>query len=398
MPPGTRFADGACQEERMEAETERLQPPTGLAPQPQGTASARGTAARTTPAADAHQRLATTAAERPLRLGVVSGLGYRNVKGSLEKTSALLRTADRVEHHVVESPEDVAQTLDAYEEKGMDIVAVSGGDGTVSMVATHLLTRSKSPTPPIVAVLRAFVAHLQHGAGLRGGRTNMTAGDVGMEGNQVRALKQLLAWTESPDVESATLIQRRLIGVGSPGHLPSCGFFVGGGAIYQGSLDTWNFRDQSKVPWMRTGLGTATSIVKLVTRHLWSRSAFEPTKARFTVNEQHGPEEDAWCVFMATTLDRIALGIYPFWGARSGPIRMMAVSHDHRKLLRAGVRAVWGKQSRHLKEANGYHGFSGHRITLELPSSGVTLDGEIIKPVNGTLRMGIAGELNFLRL
>jgi len=219
-----------------------------------------------------------------------------------------------------------------------------------------------------------------------------------MEGNQVRALKQLLAWSENPDVESATLIQRQLIGVGSPGHLPSCGFFVGGGAIYQGSLDTWKFRDQSKVPWMRTGLGTATSIVKLVTRHLWSRSAFEPTQARFRVNEQDGPQEDAWCVFMATTLDRMALGIYPFWGDRGGPIRMMAVSQDHKKLIRAGARAVWGKPSRHLNEANGYHGFSGHRITLELPSSGVTLDGEIIKPVDGTLRMGIAGELNFLRL
>ena len=369
----------------MKAETERLQSPTGLTQQPHRTAAAPEAGARTAPAPSPHQKLAATASERPLRLGVVSGLGYRNVKGSLEKTSALLRTAGNVEHHVVESPEDVAQTLDAYEEAGMDIVAVSGGDGTVSMVATHLLTRSKSPTPPIVAVLR-------------GGRTNMTAGDVGMEGNQVRALKQLLAWSENPDVESATLIQRQLIGVGSPGHLPSCGFFVGGGAIYQGSLDTWKFRDQSKVPWMRTGLGTATSIVKLVTRHLWSRSAFEPTQARFRVNEQDGPQEDAWCVFMATTLDRMALGIYPFWGDRGGPIRMMAVSQDHKKLIRAGARAVWGKPSRHLNEANGYHGFSGHRITLELPSSGVTLDGEIIKPVDGTLRMGIAGELNFLRL
>jgi len=330
----------------------------------------------------ARERLHRIVKARPLRIGVVSGLGYRNVKGSLERTSAHLRTLPDIPHHVVESPEDVSTTLDSYEAAGVDIIGVSGGDGTVSMVATHLLTRWKSPTPPLVAVLR-------------GGRTNMTASDVGMKGNQVGALKRLLAWTENPDIDAASLIERPCIGVGSPGHAPSCGFFVGGGAIYQGSLDTWRFRDASKVPGMRTGLGTAANVAQLVGKHLWSRSAFAPTDATFTVDGE-GPKERSWCVFMATTLNRLALGIDPFWSGNTEPIRMTAVAQEHKKLLRGGLVGVWGRRNRHLTERNGYYTYGGRRIHLALPEGGVTLDGEVIKPVNGDLRMGVAGNLTFI--
>lgn len=347
-------------------------------------ASEQGAVPRTSDKPTALERLRTIVQERPLRIGVLSGLGYRNVKGSLEKTTAHLRTLPDVPHHVVESPEDVGATLDAYEAEDIDIVAVSGGDGTVSMVATHLLTRSKSPTAPLLAVLR-------------GGRTNMTASDVGMKGNQVRALKQLLAWTQDPDLGSVSLIERPCIGVGSPGHAPSCGFFVGGGAVYQGSLHTWKFRDASKVPGMRTGLGTTASVVKMIGKHLWSRSAFAPTNVGFNIDGD-GPEQREWCVFIATTLNRLAFGINPFWGGGEQPIRLMAVAHDHRKLLRAAVSGVRGKQGRHLQERNGYYSFSGRRIQLAIPDGGVTLDGEIITPAADELRMGVAGSLTFIRL
>lgn len=366
----------------MEAET---QPVTGTTDPSVASTHVRDGASipKTALQPTAREHLRRIAQERPLRIGILSGLGYRNVKGSLEKTSALLRTLPDIPHHVVESPEEVSTTLEAYEAANVDILGVSGGDGTVSMVATHLLTRSKSPTPPLVAILR-------------GGRTNMTASDVGMKGNQVRALKRLLAWTESPDIDGVSLVERPSIGVGAPGHAPSCGFFVGGGAIYQGSLDTWRFRDGSKVPGMRTGFGTTASVVKLVSKHVWSRSAFAPTEATVTVDGKD-LEERSWCFFMATTLNRLALGIDPFWGGNEQPIRMTAIAQNHKKLLRAGLVGVWGKRGRHLTERNGYYGVSGRRIHLVLPDGGVTLDGEIVNPVGNELRMGIAGNLTFIR-
>jgi hypothetical protein len=76
---------------------------------------------------------------------------------------------------------------------------------------------------------------------------------------------------------------------------------------------------------------------------------------------------------------------------------MTAVAQDHKKLLRAGLVGVWGKRGRHLTERNGYYSFSGRRIQLTLPDGGVTLDGEIVNPIGDDLRVGIAGNLTFIR-
>ncbi len=133
----------------MEAETEPIAAPGHSLADRGGVAREATAVPASGEQSTAGDRLDRIVRQRPLRVGVVSGLGYRNVKGSLEKTSALLRTYSKVPHHVVESPEDMASTLESYEQSGIDIVAVSGGDGTVSMVAIRRPTPSVSPMRPV---------------------------------------------------------------------------------------------------------------------------------------------------------------------------------------------------------------------------------------------------------
>ena len=326
--------------------------------------------------------LVRIARERPLRVGVLSGLGYTNLKGDLARTTEHLRTLPHVPHRVVKTPPEVGAALDEFAASAIDVVAVSGGDGTVSMVVTQLLARPATAQRPVIALLE-------------GGRTNMTAGDVGIRGNQIKALKKLVRRADNRELEGTTLLTRTVLGVGSPGKPPACGFFVGGGAIYQGSLETWSFRDKSRLPGMTTGLGTAASVVKLVAAHVISRSAFAPSRLELTMDGETS-DETSWCVVFATTLQRMAMGIFPFWAESEGAIRLTAVAHKHRHLLRAALPGLRGKSSRHLSSEYGYHSHNANHIDIKL-EDGLTLDGEIIRPDHDILRLRVAGEVTFIR-
>ncbi len=316
-----------------------------------------------------------------LRMGVIMGLGYRNLCGDLDRVTRVLDELP-VPHIVVRNPDDVGAALDDFQESGMDVVAVSGGDGTVSMVATHLLNRKKSM--PLLAVLE-------------GGRTNMTAYDVGLRGDQIEQLQRLLKWTDEGGAPPFEIVERSVIAVSKNGSRPECGFFVGGGAVYEGSLKTWAFRDDSKLPGMRTGIGTGVSVAKLVAKHFLNRSAFKPSRQRIFADGKLLPE-DRWCVTLASTLERLVFGIYPFWGEGEGQgqIRLTAVSADHRHLFRAGLAAIRAKTGTFNTPMKGYHSCIASEIDIEL-DGGVTLDGQIIHHEGPGLRLGIAGSLRFLR-
>lgn len=325
----------------------------------------------------------TAVADRALKVAVLCGLGYINLRGGLGRLREFLQGNPKVPHRVVKNREDVACALEEFAASGIDVLVVSGGDGTVSMVTTELLLAHAGGFDPLLVVLR-------------GGRTNMTASDVGLRGDQVKGLRRVLAYAEAPEGCPVTVLERQAIGISSPGHDMRCGFFVGAGAIYQGSLATWKFRDESHVPGMRTGLGTAASVVKLVASHLVARKAFAPSRMGVTIDGQVIPET-TWCTVFATTLSKLAFGIRPFWGLESGSIHMTGIAQQHKKLIRAASPALRGKRCGRLSTERGYHSHNGETIDLCL-LDGVTLDGEIIRPEVDRLSLRVAGNLRFLRL
>jgi diacylglycerol kinase family enzyme len=71
-----------------------------------------------------------------------------------------------------DGPADIDEALATFARREIDLVAVSGGDGTLQ----HLLT----------AMLGAGVPHLPLVAPLCGGRTNMSALDLGCDRTSIR--------------------------------------------------------------------------------------------------------------------------------------------------------------------------------------------------------------------
>ena len=319
------------------------------------------------------------------RLGVLSSPGYRNQKGALARVKRLLVEEPQVAHREVQDPGDVADALRSFETDGIDVVAVNGGDGTLSMVVTDLLRRSSAGgcPEPLLAVLA-------------GGRTNMSAGDFGMTGHPERQLKRLMAWAEHGHL-NGSVVHRPVMSVDlGPGKDTLYGFFFGAAAIYDISQLCWDFRESTHMPGSKSGIATTVKVGSSVTRLLLGGKPFDPSHIRVRLDGEDLEEREFSALFL-TTLDRMALGMRPFFDDRPAPIRFTAVSHRHHQLFRVALAAFRGRASRAATERNGYHGRNAHAVELEIATGG-TLDGEVVTPVDGhPVRIRADREVRFIR-
>jgi hypothetical protein len=87
-------------------------------------------------------------------------------------------------------------------------------------------------------------------------------------------------------------------------------------------------------------------------------------------------------LFLATTLERLMLGLKPFWGEGNGGVRYTSVGFPPRSLWRALLPVIRGRP-RPWMAARGYD--SGRtrecRLSLQCP---IVFDGEIFTPEPGT--------------
>lgn len=301
------------------------------------------------------------------RVGVLSNpLSRRNrITGIDGLQEDLARHAEAL-HRVVSTPEEIAVALAEFEESGVNVIAINGGDGTVDAVLDVLLDRAPFEEFPLLAILP-------------GGRTNMTARDVGARGGSPRrALGRLLAWAESGD-GAVEVASRNVIRVdGAQGGQPRFGLFFSTAGIYQATVNCWSFRHQSRLPGMKTGLGTAVSVGTQLVGHCLGRERFEPSPIRVRLDDEDQGEREYLALFV-TTLERMALGLRPFWGSTPGRLRFTAVDYEHRHLLRAVTGLVRGKPNGYPRPEHGYASHNADRIALEL-TSGCLLDGEPLQP------------------
>lgn len=319
------------------------------------------------------------------RVGVLSSPGYRNQKGALARVRRLLHEVPDVAHCEVQDPEEVADALRSFERDGVDVVAVNGGDGTLSMVVTDLLRRSSAGgcPEPLLAVLA-------------GGRTNMSAGDFGLTGHPERQLKRLLSWAEHGHL-NGSVVNRPVMSIDlGPGEDTLYGFFFGAAAIYEISQLCWDFRESSHLPVSKSGFATSMRVGSTVTKLLLGGKPFDPSLMHVQLDGDELAEREFAALFL-TTLDRMALGFKPFWDDRPAPIRLTAVSHEHRQLFRVGIAAFRGRASRAATPENGYHSRNAHEVELDIATGG-TLDGEVVTPVAGhPVRIRADREVRFIR-
>ena len=127
-----------------------------------------------------------------MRVGLLNNLRAGRSNAQVGRALDLLRRHPDVVHVETDSARVLPEALVEFSRQEVDLLVVNGGDGTLQYTLTELLTNPD-------------LASVRHVAPLRGGRTNMTAMDLGAHRDPVAGLQALLA-----DLEAGRLAERRV--------------------------------------------------------------------------------------------------------------------------------------------------------------------------------------------
>ncbi len=339
------------------------------------------TTARESPVPDLPR---TTDEARPRSLGVLSnGRSGRNQKGGLQTARRILAGYGEVPHHEVSTPEEIGEALRELSGDETEVLAVNGGDGTVQAVLSSLLRDRPFSRLPLLAVIPS-------------GTTNMTAGDIGVGRHPGRSLRRLLRWTQAR--ETGAVIESRpvLRVLANPTAVALYGMFFGTAGIVQG---TRYFHERIHAMGLRGELGPGITIARLLLDAARRRGKHVTPESICVQIDDRPPEQHDWLLILVSTLQRLFLGLKPYWGGETAPLQYTALGAHPRCLLRVLPWLVRGRTHRRLTEPNGYYSYNAREIRLTLDSA-FTLDGEII-PVDradGPVLLQHGGDVRFLRL
>lgn len=307
---------------------------------------------------------------RPIRLGVINNpRSGRNLhRRILDGVLDVLADHPEVPHREVDTKDDiVAATLELWN-RGSEVIVVNGGDGTVQAVLTVLLGSYPGEKLPLLAIVP-------------GGTTNMIAGDVDRGGPSMRSLRALLGSARFGRL-AAKVVERPVMRMDLGSDTDSVfGMFFGAGAIYHGIrfcrqyIHTLGLRGETG-----PGLALAVFLSKVVLGGQGG-ALFPPLTAWGTVDGKERRSRQ-YLGIMATTLNRLFLGLDPFWGEGRGDLRMTALSYGPRYAWRAALPIMRGKPNAYVRPENGYESLNADDVMLHI-DSGFTLDGELYTPLPG---------------
>ncbi len=317
--------------------------------------------------------------------GAIALISNRNSgqnRTRLAEIEALLARYPAIQHFVTSSTQELDEVVATLAGSPLHTLAINGGDGTCSTVVGSLLESGKFPTLPRFAVLP-------------GGTANMNAGDIGVRGPLLKALKRFCEWSCSAQANTDTrIIERQLMQVQiSDSNRFHYGMFMGAGAIILGT-------DYAHESVHSRGLGGDLSLALTTARSAWGILRKDP---RFTssvevgIRRNGGETETHRAMLLAvSTLERLAFGMRPFWGEGPGGIRCTVVDADCSRFGRTFASILRGKPSRHALTSEHYHSDNADELQLFMQGK-INLDGELLT-VSDNVRILLSQPLKFLSL
>ncbi len=326
----------------------------------------------------------TLAGAGPTVLAVSNAAAARGRRGIGALRDALSGSAG-VDHRVTETPEQVRCLVGHDRWRPDDLLVVNGGDGSVQLALTALLAHCPPEKQPRIACLP-------------GGTTNMTAFDINGHrrfGDCLSTLRRAIAPAGGvpPAPRRVVRVQRR----GGGAEEARCGLFFGIGTIVQG-IEYYHARLRGRTGSGELGPGMAMA------RTLWGMAHHQPPFAeplgvRIHTAPAGATEGDAVAarLLLATTLDRLFLGMRPFWGEGSSPLKFTLVERRAPAFVGNLPRLLSGHPGRRMSPRFGYH--SRRLDALTLVFRGVyTLDGELFANSGDTIDVSATHPVRFLPL
>lgn len=320
----------------------------------------------------------------PWRVGVISNpLSGGNRRGGLDGIRRFLLDYPDIPHREASTVEEVQATLADFARNGLNLVVVNSGDGTIQAALTALFNQRAFQSLPLLALLC-------------GGTTNMTHQDLGLRGPRVAALRRLMNWAHHGEGEA--LVRRRSI---LKVQAPSCphplyGLFFGAACIFKG-IQFFHSRVH------RMGLSGDPAHLLIMTRFLWALARRQdalvgPLSTTIRADRSGAVSKDL-LLLLITTLDRLILGLRPFWSQGCGPLRLTAVSAGPRRLLCALPALIYGRDNSCVTARNGYLSCNAREIQLDM-DGGFAIDGELFAadPRSGPILIQDGGVAGFVRV
>ena len=311
----------------------------------------------------------------PLRVGVLTNPTSGGNRKKRAEIVELLTEYPEVVHHVTESRADLESVLFDFARREVNLLVVNGGDGTVQALLTEICRGKAYSTPPPLALLRS-------------GTASMLARDVGLPGKPREALRYLL---HHPD--TLCIVERPVLEVRSSGNPLLYGMFFGAGEICRG-IELCRSRFHSGAP--RGELLPGIILARLLLSFLLKEGRELPgLELRVGVADQ-GSEKKKVLLVLVTALERLFLGLRPWWGMEKAPLHYTLVESGPPRLVRTLPRLLRGRLSR-TPLAKEYVSRNIHGLQLEFEGH-FTLDGELfsVAPPGGTVSICSAGPVAFL--
>lgn len=269
---------------------------------------------------------------------------------------------DKGSCHETRDIEDVERLASEFKERGIEILGISGGDGTIHItLTTFIKVYGDTPLPKI-----AF---------LRGGTMNNIPNAVGVKGSPEKILSNLIL--KYHEDKEFTLSELDMLKIN--GHY---GFLFGMGAVHN-FIEDYVRTDEKPSP-ARGAYLLTRCIVSALFNGKYARKICERFDARISVDGEPSPFRN-YTMLMTGTVETLGFGFNPLYRARTKPgeFQFVGVSMTPRNLLFSFPHAL---MSRPPKSDN-YYDRMGKQMVLELDQPvPYQIDGE---PMPATERIEI---------
>ncbi len=288
--------------------------------------------------------------------------------GGMEEIRKVVNESANVVHFELNGIETMDEAMALFGRASPALLVINGGDGTIGAAFASLLYNKHFRVLPPIAILP-------------GGKTNMTAADLGATGKPVKVLQRLLKLAKRGEIPDR-LIKRHVIEMDlGDGELPRVGTFFGTAGIVKGIF--W-CREHAYSLGLPNSLAHIVSVFKLVASALGiGRDKSLMTSDPMSINVPGSCRiAGQYTSVAATTLDRLLLGIKPYAYKEpgNGGLRFSAIEAGPRHVIGAIRGFLTGSFGD--KYIPGVHVRRSNEVRIE-GTDPVTLDGEIYRPIAG---------------
>jgi hypothetical protein len=290
-----------------------------------------------------------------------AGHSRRRVSGLL----SVLRRHPEVVHIETDSSHALPETLADLTHEEIDLLILNGGDGTLQHTLTELLSNDALERLPWIAPLR-------------GGRTNMTALDLGARRDPIAALESLLHMAREGRIEELRVDRPVLRIASSRGGPAQYGMFFGVGTIRR-AIDLTHrvFPTGRSQGVFGASIVTGALIAKALARP--TQGILTPDKLQIAIDDRPVPEGEFYLA-IASSLRRLFMRMNPFWGYGPGGVRFTSIASSVQRLAPKVPGILRGRPGRDVTAENGFTSENAQRVEIRL-DCGYTVDGETYAPV-----------------